>query len=549
MNQNRLNILLIDDDKLDRTAVLRQLSKSVISHEITIAETGEKGLAKLKEFSFDVVLLDYRLANMTGLEVLAIMNKENLLNMPVLMLSGMDDEALMLKCLEHGAQDFLIKSEINEKFLLRAIRYAKERRTLQQQLLTLAKYDSLTGLANRELFIDHLVSTLSNAHRRNEMLAVMFIDLDNFKQINDTMGHATGDQLLISVSNRLQKAVRDIDMVGRLGGDEFAVVLENIKSAANAAKIAEKILLEMDCPHQCSHHQLTVGCSIGIATFPKCGMNSDALIKAADTAMYAAKTGGRNDYKFYSIHMQQQVSEQANMESALRLALERDELYLHYQPLVELKTGKTMGNEAFIRWNSPALGEKTPLQFLPIAIDNGLINIIDSHVLNMACKEPAHKPGAMININVSSCGVKSKRFYDELCQLSEQNKLNKHQLVLDIDESIVHENPEHTAQLLQKIRSLGIMIAIDDFASGASSLQNLTRLPIDFLKIPPPLIADIGINKKVEGLIKSIITLAHNLNLRVIAEGVEQPQQLDFLAQNKTDFAQGYFFAKPQNLI
>ncbi|MFT4929940.1 MAG: diguanylate cyclase (GGDEF)-like protein, partial [Phenylobacterium sp.] len=280
MTVQSLNILLIEDDCIDRQSILRQLKQSALStsleNTIAVAQTGEAGLSLLRDNNYDAVLLDYSLANMTGIEVLEVMNSEELLTMPVIVLSAVDDESLMLKCLEHGAEDYLVKSEVNSKILLRSIRYARERKTLQQQLLTMAKYDSLTGLANRELFTSNLNSVVSKSKRRNVPFAVMFIDLDHFKTINDTLGHATGDELLVSVGGRLSSSVRDGDMVARLGGDEFAVLLEDIKDASNASRIAEKILVDLAPVHQCGQHVINVSLSIGIATYPHCGKDCDS---------------------------------------------------------------------------------------------------------------------------------------------------------------------------------------------------------------------------------------------------------------------------------
>ena len=549
---NALNILLIDDDIIDRKQILRQLNGS--ASNITVAMTGEDGLDKLRNTHYDVVLLDYRLANITGVEILLAMDKEGLLTVPVIMLSGMDDETLMLKCLEHGAQDYLVKSEVNAKILQRAIRYAKERQGLQQQLLVLAKYDSLTGLANRELFVTELKSVIAKAKRRSEQCAVLFIDLDHFKTINDTLGHATGDELLVSVAARLKASIRDEDMVARLGGDEFAVLLENIKGASNAAKIAEKLLHDLASPHQCAQHVIDISPSIGIATYPDCGIDLDTLMQAADTAMYEAKNCGRNNFQFFSRHLQQLVSDRHSMESCLSDALQANELMVHYQALVDTKSREVIATEALLRWHNPKIGNVLPEQFIPIAEDTGLINAIGAWVLLNACQQNEQwtddlniKTPLMIAINVSSIQLKSVTFVDQLSGLLSQISIKPQQLVIEVTEKVLQSEPEVMSAVLNQLHQLGVLIAIDDFGSGYTCLADLAKLPVSWLKIDPLFITAIGQDNTAEGVIKGVITLAHSLGLKVVAEGVETAQQVSFLEQNQCDILQGYYFSRPDN--
>ncbi|MCP3673063.1 MAG: EAL domain-containing protein [Gammaproteobacteria bacterium] len=552
MISESINILLIDDDELDRKAVLRQLKKSNLDEMITVAKTGDDGLEKIRHGNFDVVLLDYRLSNMTGINILDTLAREKILTMPVIMISGMDDESLMLKCLEHGAQDFLVKSEVNKKILMRAIRYAQERKNLQQQLISLAKYDSLTGLANRELFLNSLTKSINKAKRNSSQLAVLFIDIDHFKIINDSLGHSTGDELLKSIASRLQNSMRAEDMVARLGGDEFAILLDDIDNIDSIAKIAAKIIASLKPYHLCNNHELNVSPSIGISTFPECGIDTESLIQAADTAMYEVKRNGRNSFQFFSDSMQLLVSRKLNIENALRYAIIQNEFTIHYQPQIDAKTQRIVATEALIRWNNKNLGNVTPDEFIPIAEDSGHIKKLGAWVFVQACntsiqwtEQQFNAQPLTISINVSIVQLKSDGFIDELKELLSQVSLPPKHIVLEITESIMTDDPDAMVTLLSNIQALGISIAIDDFGTGYSSLSYLRRLPIDILKIDQSFVADIGINKNGEAIVKTIITLAHNLGLEVIAEGVENQTQTDFLVNYECDTLQGYYFSRP----
>ncbi len=380
-------ILVIDDDELDRKAILRKLRNYNREIECVEATTGEESITALSNDTFDTVLLDYRLAGETGLEVLKALNSHDLLKMPVIMLSGMDDENLILECLENGAQDYLLKNEINSKTLLRSIRYAKERMQLLKQVTALAHFDPLTGLANRSRFYEFLEMALLRAERRNDVLAVLYIDLDHFKDINDTLGHAAGDALLINIADRLKQAVRKTDVVARLGGDEFAIIAENIKIKRNAVPAAEKIIDLLATPYRYDPHVMSISPSIGIALFPECGKSIEDLVQAADTEMYHAKKQGRNNYQFFKSEMHEQVIERVVIENSLRHAIVRNELEVYYQPQIDISTNQPVAMEALLRWDNIALGKISPGTFIPIAEDTGIINSIGTWVLSSACQQ------------------------------------------------------------------------------------------------------------------------------------------------------------------
>ncbi len=552
MNHEPLNILLIDDDELDRMAILRQLKKQDVNHSVTVATTGEQGLSQIREQCHDVVLLDYRLTNMTGLDILKILNQENLLTMPVIMLSGIDDEDLMLKCLEQNAQDFLLKPEVTGKSLLRSIRYSKERKLMQQQLLALAKYDPLTGLANRELFIDSVRKGISKSKRHDKQFAVLFIDIDHFKLINDSLGHSTGDELLKSIGYRLQNSLREEDFVARLGGDEFGVIIDNVENIDSVARVASKIISNIKPAHQCNQHELNVSPSIGISIYPECGTDTESLLQAADTAMYEVKRSGRNNFQFFSTAMQHQVTEQLRMENTLRHALDRDEFSLHFQPQVDAVSQQIVGTEALLRWENPEIGRVPPDQFIPVAEDVGVINEIGKWVLSNACRQNIEWSKQLelgshlsISINVSLVQLRSDEFLEYLRQLLSEIQITPQLIVVEITESIMSDDPDDMILLLQKIHDLGVLIAIDDFGTGYSSLSYLRNLPIDILKIDQTFVSDIGVSDDGEAIVKTIIALGHNLGLQTIAEGVENQSQVDFLVEHHCNILQGYFFSRP----
>ena len=359
-------ILLIDDDELDRKAIHRELRNYDREIQCIEATSSDESITALTNDHFDAVLLDFRLAGETGLDVLKALNSRDFLQMPVIMLSGMDDENLIMECLENGAQDYLLKNELNAKTLLRSIRYAKERKQLLEQVTALAKFDPLTGLANRSRFSEFIENALLRAQRRNEVLAVLYIDLDHFKNINDTLGHGAGDALLISVGKRLKQAVRVVDLVARLGGDEFAIIAENIQIARNAALIAEKIIALLSTPHQCDHHEIRIGPSIGIALSSDCDNSTDILLRSADTAMYHAKEQGRNNYQFFQPEMHKRVVERMAIENGLRQSIACNELEVYYQPQIDVSTNQIVAMEALLRWENSHLGKISPATFIPI---------------------------------------------------------------------------------------------------------------------------------------------------------------------------------------
>jgi diguanylate cyclase (GGDEF)-like protein len=424
-------------------------------------------------------------------------------------------------------------------------------RRLQDTIDHHSNHDRLTGLANRMLFRDRLSLTLANTHPKpEEMLAVLFLDLDSFKIINDTLGHDVGDRLLQQVANRLVSCLRAGDLVARWGGDEFTILLNSITSAEKAAATALKILAALSVPFQFNNRNLYIKASLGIALAPYHGEDADTLLKHADAAMYRAKQQGRNTYQLYTPAIGINAQQRLQLEHNLYLALERQEFCLHYQPQISLQTGAIVGMEALIRWQSPELGWVSPVQFIPLAEETGLINLIGEWVLQTACHQAKvwqslNLPPIQISVNLSARQFQNNQLLNIIARVLETTGLNPKQLELEITESIAMQDLEFTIALLEEFRQIGIQIAIDDFGTGYSSLGSLKHFPVDKLKIDRSFVRDLTEDSDDAAIVSAIVALGHGLNLEAIAEGVETEAQLNLLRSLNCDIAQGYFLSRP----
>jgi len=420
----------------------------------------------------------------------------------------------------------------------------------EERLVELAHFDQLTGLPNRILFQDRLRQALPQASRTGKLVALLFLDLDRFKLVNDSLGHTVGDLLLKEVASRLTHCVRKSDTVARLGGDEFTVLLTNITSVHDAAKVAQKILDDFSRPFGLQGPELFVTPSIGITLYPFDGDDIDLLLKNADTAMYRAKQMGRNNYQFYSADMNTATIAQLTLESSLRYALKREEFLIHYQPQVDLETGQITSVEALLRWQHPSLGLIGPQEFIPIAEETGLIVPIGEWVLRTACAQAAAwrkagLPPIRMVVNLSIRQFKQPQLIENIEQILREAGLGPQHLGLELTESMLMENEERTVSVLAELNKLGIQISIDDFGTGYSCLRYLKCFPIHILKIDQSFVREIETNATDAAIVTSIIMLARNLGLKVVAEGVESAAQLEFLKANGCDRMQGYYFSKP----
>jgi diguanylate cyclase (GGDEF)-like protein/PAS domain S-box-containing protein len=423
-------------------------------------------------------------------------------------------------------------------------------RTAALTIAHAAQHDVLTGLPNRLLLNDRIDQAIILARASAMQMAVLFLDLDGFKYINDSLGHSIGDKLLQSIAVRLVNCVRNTDTVSRQGGDEFVVLLSEVKQPHAAAAIAAKILKEIAKPHSIDRHELHVTASIGVSAYPEDGTNAETLIKNADTAMYQAKESGRQAFRFFTPAMNTRAVERQSIEASLRRALERDEFMLHYQPKICLKTGAIVGAEALIRWAHPVRGMVPPAQFIPIAEDCGLIVPIGKWVMRQACEQAriwvdAGYPAIGIAVNVSAAELKEEGFLDDLLAILELTRLDPGLLELELTESVLMRRVDSTVTILRTLRERGVQVAVDDFGTGYSSLSYLRIFPLDVLKIDQSFVRQIATNGSDAAIVTAVIGMAQTLKLRVVAEGVETRAELDFLRAHQCDEAQGYYFSKP----
>ncbi len=427
-----------------------------------------------------------------------------------------------------------------------------ERRQAEARMRHIAQHDALTGLPNRLALLMRLAQLLPDARRHQWSMAVMFIDLDRFKIINDTLGHQVGDEMLREVAIRLSSVVRETDYVARLGGDEFVVILPAIAMPADAAIVANKIIAALSLPIQAEGHELHTSPSIGISIFPDDGADGDAILKNADTAMYHAKAAGRNNFQFFAAEMNRVTTERLDIERKLRHAIARNELTLFFQPQFAAGSGQPTGVEALLRWLHPTDGMIAPDRFIPVAEETGIIVEIGEWVLLNACRQMVHWIDAglqplRVAVNVSARQLRRRDFCETVAGVLAESGLPPELLELEITESAVMENPQEAIGILQSLGRMGVTLAIDDFGTGYSSLAYLKLFPIDHLKIDRSFVADIEHDLNDRAIAFGTIALAHSLGLKVIAEGVETEDQLDLLRSNSCDEVQGYLFAKPLN--
>jgi diguanylate cyclase (GGDEF)-like protein/PAS domain S-box-containing protein len=423
-------------------------------------------------------------------------------------------------------------------------------RAMTSKMLHLAQHDTLTDLPNRILFSSRLTEAIAAAYRYRRKLAVLFLDLDRFKHINDSLGHVIADRVLQSVASRLQACVRASDTVARQGGDEFVILLSEVARAQDAAVSAEKILQAVGSLHRIDGHDLHLTASIGIVTYPDDGTEAEALIKHADFAMYHAKDTGRNNYQFFKPEMNLLAVERQSLEVDLRQALENREFELHYQPKVNLQTGSITGVEALIRWHHPRRGLVSPAQFIPIAEACGVIVPIGRWVLREACRQArawrdAGLPPLRIAVNVSARELREKDFVAAVLAALTDTGVEPACLELELTESFLMQDATVTGAVLQALKDLGVMLALDDFGTGYSSLSHLRRFPIDTLKIDQSFVRDLATDADDASIVNAVISMGESLNMRVVAEGVETRDQVAFLQQHGCPVAQGYYFGRP----
>jgi diguanylate cyclase (GGDEF)-like protein/PAS domain S-box-containing protein len=423
-------------------------------------------------------------------------------------------------------------------------------RAMAEQIAHAAEHDVLTGLPNRLLLNDRVGQAIALAQRNHDKVAVLFLDIDGFKHINDSLGHPAGDSLLRHVANRLRDCIRAPDTVSRQGGDEFVVLLQGVNRPEDAAVTARRLLNSVAEPYSIGQRSLHITTSIGVSLYPDDGPDAETLIKNADTAMYQAKENGRQSCQFFKPEMNIRAVERQSIEEDLRRALERREFSLNYQPKVDLATGTITGVEALLRWTHPDRGSVSPAQFIPIAEDSGLILPIGAWVLREACMQArawieAHLPFGTIAVNVSAIELRNEDFLEKLVSTLGETGLDPRLLELEVTEGVLLKNADVAASILQNLRERGVRVAVDDFGTGYSSLSYLRKFPIDVLKIDQSFVRHITESPDETIIVSAIISMGRSLHLRVVAEGVETAEELAFLHEHKCDEAQGYYFSRP----
>jgi diguanylate cyclase len=551
-------VMMVDDEETTIDVLQAFLENEGYKRFVTTSESS-RAMELITTENPDVLLLDLHMPKVTGFDILTLMRRDTRFRYtPVIVLTSATDSDTKLKALQLGASDFLAKPVDPSELALR-LRNTLAAKAYQDRLTF---YDSLTGLPNRRLFMDRLLWSLRCAKRDGSSGAVLHIDLDHFKKINDTLGHEIGDSLLVEVGRRLQLCVPELGalnasdgadsqpFLSRVGGDEFNLLLPEIKRVENAVRAAGNTLAAMKEPFSIDGHEVFITGSIGVAVFPNDGDSGDALLQHAGVAMNQAKQRGRNTYEFYSPKMNARALERLKLENQLRRALKRDELLAFYQPKVDLRTSQVLGAEVLLRWNHPERGFVSPVEFIPLAEESGMIVEFGAWVLNAACRQnkawqAAGLPPIRVAVNVSARQFRDGRFLETLRQALQVSALDPQFLTLELTENTIMENAQENLDILHGIKTLGVKLSVDDFGTGYSSLSYLKQLPLDELKIDRSFIVGIRSDKDDAPIVTSIISMAHSLNLRVVMEGIESEHQLVFSRDRGCDEYQGFLFSKP----
>jgi diguanylate cyclase (GGDEF)-like protein len=565
-DKSSAHILIVDDELSIRKMMRAMLCES---YECATVGSAEEALLLLQaEKKYELVISDINLGGMSGLEMIPQV-KAIAPDTVVMMISGEQTIESAIEALRDGAFDYIMKP-FDYQHVETAVRRALEHHALltakrrhethleelvrqrTAELKHLAYHDALTDLPNRILFEDRLMQALILAERNRQTLGVLFLSLDGFKNVHDTLGHAIGDRLLQKVAERLRSSAHKGETVARFEGDEFALLLTQIggTEGEDVVEVIFQINESLDLPFTIDHHELFITVSIGISLYPDDGTDAQTLLKNADAALYRAREQGGNNYQFYTADLNAKAMKRLTLENSLRRALERSEFEVYYQPVLDINIRKIVGMEALLRWHHPELGLVQPVEFIPLAEDTGMIMPIGEWVLRTACtqskswQEAGFAPLALA-VNLSARQFQQPHLSDVIGQILQETGLDPRDLELELTESSIMKNAESAVQTLGELKAMGIKIAIDDFGTGYSSLGYLKRLPIDTLKIDRSFVSELTTDPDDAALVMAIITLAHNLRLKVVAEGVDSEEQLSFLHLLRCDEWQGNLCSKP----
>ncbi len=546
---DRTPVILVADDDPSIRLLLRHVMEQCGYHVVEVSN-GVEAVASAVRHVPDLILMDAVMPDMDGFRATEeIMKIPQCQAISVLMATSLDDDESVSRAFDVGACDYITKP-FNWSVLKHRVTRMLLAADAERKIRHIAYHDSLTGLPNRMLFIDRVEQAISRALREDTQFALLFIDIDHFKVINDSMGHAAGDQLLNVVASRLQNMLRKSDTIARPGGDEFTIIIENLQEAEWVATVANNILRRLEVPVEINNRQVHVGGSIGIALFPQDGESFGTLLKNADTAMYKAKELGRHTFQFYTAEMSQKAMLRLELENQIRTALKEEQFVVYYQLKVNLENSQYVGVEALVRWQHPQRGIVAPIEFIPLAEETGLITQLDKWVIQTACEQfkKWHEAGAVLeslSVNVSARHFKEGDLSVFCREVLQRTRLSPECLEIELTESALVDNYEGAKGVLNELHAMGISIALDDFGTGYASMSYLKEFPFDTVKLDRSFVKDIPVDGESTAIVKAMIQLSAALKLNTVGEGVENEQQRDCLKENGCVYGQGYLWAKP----